>query len=495
MATALVIPLSAQPPQAKPVSLEDCLAMALQRNLDIRIAQYSPLQEALTLNSAYYAYDPNFTMGAAQAFRKSEGFNGVGQFNTGGNESWTERYDTGISGGIPTGLTYNITGAVNRQSGLNSAFDASGNLIEKDTGFTYTPSVGISLTQPLLKNLWIDLPRLTIQLEKHNLRQAESDVQAQIIQSVTDVAVAYADLIATRENVRVQQKALELAERLQTENKKRVEVGTMTQLELDDAAAQVARSRSDLIAAQQQMAVAQNTLKRLVTDDFATVADTEFEPTAKLGAIPETFSRLDSWHKGMTLRPDLLRARLDLEKQKIQLRFTRNQMFPQLDLSGSYGYGGQDTTLTPSLDDIAVQRNPNFSGGIRLTIPLSNKRARNDHQAAKLHNEQLLLRYKQLEQSAMIDIDNAISTAQSALELVAATESSRQYSDSVLWAEQKKLENGKSTSYQVLLRQRDLTVAESQAIQAKSVYNKALARLAQSEGFTLQRYQLKLEVR
>ncbi len=495
LAVALGIPVIAQQPQSKPVSLEECLQMALQKNLDIRIAQYSPQVGALSVSSAGAYYDPNFTTGAQQGYRKSEGFAGVGQFNPGSNESWNERYDTGISGYVPTGMTYNLTGAVNRSSGSATTLNNKGELVEVDQGFTYTPSIGISVTQPLLKNLWIDLPRLTLQLERKNLMQSRSDVRAQIIQTATDVANAYNDVVAGKENVRVQQKALELAERLEQENKTRVRVGTMTQLELDDAGAQVARSRADLITAQQQSSTSQNTLKRLISDDFASLADTRLEPTSSLAVVPESFSRLDSWHKGITMRPDLERARIDLEKQKIQLKYNKNQLFPQLDLGGSYGLSGQDHTLEPALDDIGVQRNPNFSGSIRLTVPLSNKRARNDYQAAKLNNQRLLLQYKQKEQSAMADIENAILNAQSALERVQATETSRHYSDSVLWAEQKKLENGKSTSYQVLLRQRDLTQAEANAIQAKSDYNKALARLAQAEGFTLERYKLRLEIR
>ncbi len=486
LAVALGFPVLAQQPEARPVSLEECLQMALQKNLDVRISQYSPQVQALTVSSAGAYYEPSFTAGALQGYRKSEGTPGPGQVDPGSNESWNERFDTGVSGYAPIGMSYNLTGGVNRLSGTQKGVDA---------GFIYTPAVNLSVTQPLLKNLWIDLPRLTMQLERKNLMQTQADVRLQVIQTATDVANTYNDLIAAKESVRVQQKALELAERLQVENKKRVEVGTMTQLELDDAGAQVARSKADLITAQQQAAIAQNTLKKLVSDDFASLVDVRFEPTATLSAVPEGFNRLDSWHKGMTLRPDLERARLDLEKQKIQMRFSRNQLFPQLDLTGGYGLGGQDKTLTTSLDDIGAQRNPNFSGGIRLTIPLSNKKARNEYQASKLNNQKLLLQYKQKEQAAMVEIENAILNAQSALERVQANEASRHYSDSVLWAEQKKLENGKSTSYQVLLRQRDLTQAEANAIQAKSDYNKALARLAQAEGFTLERFKLKLDIR
>lgn len=480
------LPVALTAAEIRQVSLDDCLQLALQKNLDVRIAQYTPMVTRLTLSSAYWTYEPTLSAGARQSFAESEALTVIGAFQPPANESWNERFDTSVTGQIPTGMSYQLSAAMNRQSGEQGGVDR---------GFFYTPSVGMTVTQPLLRNFWIDQPRLTIQLEKRNLKQGEYDVRAQVIQTATDVTLAYHDLIAARENVRVQQKALELAERSLMENKKRVEVGAMAPLDEKEAAAQVARSKSDLISAQQSLAIAQNALKRLTTDDFAGMKDAEYEPTARLVAIPETFNRIDSWQKGLSMRPDILRNRLELEKQRLTMKFTRNQLFPQLDLQGSFGVAGADANLGPSLDDIERRNNPNFSAGIRIAMPFTNKRARNEHQAARLRNEQLLLRFKSLEQNAMVEIENAIQAADAALQRVAATEASMEYSEAALQAEEKKLENGKSTSFIVLQRQRDYTSAQSEAIRAKSDYNKALARLAQSEGFTLDKYQLRLELK
>ena len=62
-------------------------------------------------------------------------------------------------------------------------------------------------------------------------------------------------------------------------------------------------------------------------------------------------------------------------------------------------------------------------------------------------------------------------------------------------AEQKKLESGKSTSFVVLQLQRDLTAAQSSEIGALADYNKALANLALSEGTTLERRNVDVQVR
>jgi len=95
----------------------------------------------------------------------------------------------------------------------------------------------------------------------------------------------------------------------------------------------------------------------------------------------------------------------------------------------------------------------------------------------------------------MVQIDDALKQAQSDFERVAATKQARLYQEAALDAEQKKLENGKSTSFQVLIIQRDLTNARSQEIRALADYNNSLAQLALSEGATLQRRHMSLDVK
>ena len=108
--------------------------------------------------------------------------------------------------------------------------------------------------------------------------------------------------------------------------------------------------------------------------------------------------------------------------------------------------------------------------------------------------EQYLLTLKKLEQTIIITIDNDIVQAQSSYQQVAATRAAREYAAEALAAEQKKLENGKSTTYTVLQMQRDLTTARGNEIQALATYNKALAQLSLDEGTTLQRLGINVEV-
>jgi len=67
--------------------------------------------------------------------------------------------------------------------------------------------------------------------------------------------------------------------------------------------------------------------------------------------------------------------------------------------------------------------------------------------------------------------------------------------EAALAAEQKKLQNGLSTSFFVLQLQETLTAARTTEALALADYNKALAQLAFAEGSTLHKRNLLLEVK
>ena len=138
----------AEPAAQKPVSLDDCIQLALQHNFDIRLQRYGPQTARLDLSSAYASYDPTFSASAGQRFRSSEtGFN-PNVFTPPSNESWSDTYSTSLGGSLPSGLRYDFFGDVNRNQttvlpgGATSPFD-------------YSPNAGLQLTQPLLKNLLV----------------------------------------------------------------------------------------------------------------------------------------------------------------------------------------------------------------------------------------------------------------------------------------------------------------------------------------------------
>jgi len=86
--------------------------------------------------------------------------------------------------------------------------------------------------------------------------------------------------------------------------------------------------------------------------------------------------------------------------------------------------------------------------------------------------EQLKDQMRILHLNILVDIENAVNAARSAFEKVGATREARIFAEAALAAEQKKLENGKSTSYFVLDFQRQFDLRRYEEIDALRQYNK-----------------------
>jgi outer membrane protein TolC len=472
------------------MSLQDCLQEALAHNFDVQIERFNPQISLYDLNAAYAGWDPTANFSADHNYNVSGGGFTSQQIPIPATTSKSDSFSGGIGGLLPSGLQYDFFGNI-----ANRSFQST------PTNFTQNSSgsIGVSLTQPLLKNFWIDGTRLNIRIAKNNLKFSEQQLRQQFITTVTAVQNAYYELIFARENVKVQQEALQVAQTQFDQDQQRVQVGSLAPLDVQQDQAQVAQSKANLISAQYNMETAQNNLKNLITDSYSKWHDLIIQPTASLEAPLQVFDLQDSWATGMTERPDLVQARLNLEQQGIQLKYSFNQLFPELDLTGSYGFNGSSSGRGSQYNETFGQwkkgNQPFYSYGVQLSVPLSNAGARNQYKAAKATKQQALLQLKQLEQNVMVEIDNAVKQAESSYQSVEATRQARMYAEAALDAEQKKYSVGKSTTFTVLQLQNSLTAARSQEIRSLANYNEALATLAQQEGSTLDRSRINIEVK
>jgi outer membrane protein len=471
--TALTV-AAADAPAARPITLDECVSLALEKNLDLRIERYNPQIAMFDVSAARAGYEPTLNLSGEHNHNE----NGAGLLSgtsipLPNSKTDTDSYNGSLGGVTPWGMTYSLNANASESTGENSNTNFTVDRFGSSQG-----SAGINLTQPLLKDLWIDSTRLNISVAKTRVKQSELALKSRIIDVVTSVELAFYDLEFGVESVKVQQKALELAQRLLDENRKRVEVGALAPLDEKQSESEVAARQADLIAAQRNVSLLENVLKQVINDDFGSWHEQALEPAGSTPAERQLFNVQDSWTRGLEGRPDYLQAKLDLEREGYQLKFDRNQIYPQLNAVGSYGYNGSGLSLNDTFNDAKGLDRPFYSFGGQLVIPLGNGAARNRYKSTKAVHEQTLLGLKRLEQSIMIGIDNAIKLAQSNYERIEATRKAREYAEAALAAEQKKLENGKSTSFVVLQLQRDLTAARSDEISALVQYRRALAQFA-----------------
>src|SRR5207245_5881131 len=121
-----------------------------------------------------------------------------------------------------------------------------------------------------------------------------------------------------------------------------------------------------------------------------------------------------------------------------------------------------------------------------VNAPLGNRLADANFAAAEYQVAQSRYRLETLEQAARVEVRNAVRTVETNLKRVKAAQVNTRLQREKLDAEQKKFNNGMSTSFQVLSFQNDLASAESRENQAIVDYNKSLVELERVKGTLLE---------
>jgi outer membrane protein TolC len=483
---------AASPAGVREMSLKDCIQTALQYNFDVQIQRENVEIQRYGLSGDYGGYDPTLNISGQHNHANQAQFITVTEANSNvvsvlvPQINDADSFKTDVGGTSPWGLQYDLFGNVAQSE--QYPFKSPE---EENSG----GQIGATVTQPLLKNFWIDTTRLTILLAKNSLKQSEQGVRLQYITTVAAVQNAYYELIYAQDNVKVQQEALALAQTQLDQDRQRVQVGSLAPLDVQQDEAQVASSRASLIAARNTLSLDQNTLKSLLVSDYSHWHDTTIQPTEELAANLQLFDLQDCWSKGMTKRPDLLQARLTVESQGVTLKYDRNQLYPTLDLNGQYGYNGDGRVYSGTFDQYGEANHPFYYYGASLSLPLSNTKARNTLKSDKVTLRQELLTLKQLEQNIMVEIDNDVQQVASDYQGVQASKQARIYAAAALDAEEKKYAVGKSTTFTVLQLQSTLTTDRGAEIRSIANYNEDIAKLAQQEGATLDELDINLELK
>ncbi len=459
----------------KALTLRECIERALVNNLELSVERLNPAIAQWGVVGAQSAFEPVLSGGLSYSDRTSPLSGG------GSAKSHSLEPNLALSGRLPTGTGYEFFGDDARVGGLGI------------TNFLYSGSVGVTVTQPLLRDFWFGPNLAGIRVARRNLNIAEFNFTRLVMNKVSEVGQAYYELVFALENQRAKLGDLTRAKQLLAENRKRVEIGVMSPLDVTQAEAGVAEREEAVIVAERQILNNENTLKRLITtdvDEFAGIAlvpvDLPVMETVELDVTRSTRLALAG-------RPDFRAAQEAVERQNIVVRFNRNQLWPRVDLQASYAASGRASGFGDLTSDQFSGDYPAWSVGVVVRVPLGNRQARANYQIARLDAEQTLLALKQLEQNIVVEVDNAVGQVQTNLKRLHATRVAHRLAQESLKAEEAKLRAGSSTSFLVLQAQSQLAAAHSAEVRARSDYAQSMIALARAEGSTLSRYRIELE--
>ncbi len=476
----------AQTNQVMPLSLRDAIHTALRNNRLLQIERINPELARAALSLAWGAYDPVFLIQADRENTSETG--GFDPLNP-QNEPYVAESQvlrSSLIGVLPTGLTYSLDG-----EGVYSEVE------QATRSSSYRLRANVGLTQPLLRNFWIDQFRYTIYVNRNNVKIGEQGVRFVAMTVASEVRQGYAELAFAWENLRVEQDLLQTRQDFLRGIRRQVEVGTFTVLEERLAQSQEAAVRLTLFAASNGIALAANNLKTLLGYTATNWTMDVFSPTDGLIVVPRRFHLVTSWDRGLINRPDLALLNYEVKNAQINVKYRRNQLFPSLDIFGGYGRRGSSSLethapatlpkapFTPAWDQLTHGDAPSDVIGLRLTVPLSMTGERASFRESKLLRERANLRVKEREELIMREVADAIQFAQSSYDRLQAARDAARFAEQALAAQEQKLIGGKGDVSFVLQAQTDVAAARTREILAKRDYNVALAQLDLAEGTIL----------
>ncbi len=487
-------PVTAPAADVLTIDLKEAIQMALGKNFQIRAERYTPQIAKAKQLSASGKFDPVAEISVTYDENNQELRTLNSELDTptvvpGGEtpllfaRTSGLEVDSSIAGLTPWGLTYDIGASTTKNSD---------NRISNDR---FNSFFGVNITQPLLRNFGTDVNLAQLRISRADRAISEWTLRERIIQVVTDTVNTYCELYFTRENLGVEERSRELAAQLLSDNLKRAEIGVMSPLDVMQARADLASREERVLVATRNMLDNENFLKQLVTDEVFQVLQTRLQ-IASLPDLPNVKAdREKDFPLAFQMRPDYRQALLDLQKRQINVVFSRNQTLPRLDLVASFGVNGIDTSLADSFQRVSGQANNNYSWttGIVGSLPVPNREARGQLESNKLEVAKGLVELKRLEQSILIEADNAAGQIDTTRKRIEATTAARDYAAKTLEAAQARLASGTTTTFEVLQFQRDLATAEINQIRARADHIRAIAAYARVTGLTLARNGISIE--
>jgi outer membrane protein TolC len=429
--------------------------------------------------------------------------------------NWTHQ-TTPQTNSVTTGTNSLVTNTTLANAGIQQGFVSGA---QASVGFNnthqslnsfrtaYNPftgsNVGLTVTQPLLRGFGPSLNRRFIRISGNEIKIGGLLFRQQLIMTVYGVIRLYTDFVALYEDEKVKQETVNLADKLFADTKAQVEEGTLAQVEMTRANAQVFSTRQDLINArglrEEQEAILKNVLTRVGNAD-PEVAAAHIIPTDAL-TIPEKDEirpMQDLITEALANRPDLGQGRLQVENSVIGLEGAKNLTKPEVDLVGvmqNNGLAGTANPLAPggtdtsyiggygsALGQIFARNYPTYGVGVQISLPIHNRIAEADLARDEIQVKQSHIRLRQLENQARLEVEDALIAMRRARASYDAAVQARQLQQESLAAEQAKFEVGASTSFFVIQYESLLAQAQSTEVAAKSSYVKARAALDRATG-------------
>jgi outer membrane protein len=483
------------------LSLRSYLELVMANNTDIAIQRLNVDVAQNAITRAFAVFDPL----AIASFSDTEQRTPTGnQLTTGAGASAlvevTQPANFSYSQTLPTGLQYNVDFFAQKVSS-NSGYSFYNPLLNS--------SLAATISQPLIKNRGLYINRLPITVASSRLRKTQYDLKSSLLQLVSAAENAYWDAVLARDSLRVAESARDLADQALKRARRELELGALSPLDIYNPEQQYATSQIGVSQAQYLLQQTWDALRRQMGADLdrdIRKLPIELSESVSPAADAPPIDAEKEVVKAMGIRPDLKSAVQNLDIDDLGISSAKNELLPDLELTGAYTTQGLGGIFYPTSTELGVVASgpavpgglgsalsqmfgfgyPMYSVGLTLRLPIKNHAASADMADALVAKKRDALNVRTVQQQVRLDVVTAVSQVESSKDAIKLAVVARDYSQKYLESEQKKYELGNSTIFFVLQAQQALVAAESSVVQNSVSYRRNLMNLLLRTGDLLE---------
>ena len=349
-------------------------------------------------------------------------------------------------------------------------------------GVSYSDGVDLNIIQPLLRGAGKNITTAPITLSKLSEEINKLNLKDIVSQTITQIIKSYRDLILAQEQLKISQDSLNRARQLLEVNKSLISAGRMAEFEIVQTEAEVAS----------QELIHEETLDRLDSARLALLQLLSLDlNTSIIATEPLKTTHIDI-NKGQALQqaemfqPIWLTQLLREKQAEINLSIAKDNRLWDVSLVG----GVSQLRNKPSGGSKSNSMEKYL--GVQIEIPIGDLTEKQQEIRSEIDSKNEKIRSNELKQELERNVINSIRNIETLWRQYEISQRSLNLSKRKLDIEKEKLGVGRSSNFQVLSFENDLRNAENLRVNALINYLNAQADLDQVLGTTLQSWDIKL---
>ncbi|HWM86003.1 MAG TPA: TolC family protein, partial [Kofleriaceae bacterium] len=359
------------------------------------------------------------------------------------------------------------------------------------TGGDSTTTVTVQILQPLLRGRGESATRIERIRAQVLADQARLQREVAGRTTVRDLVTAYWEVAYAWADLAIRRSSLDLARERRRLTDASVRGGATAPTEVLAVDQVIAQREEDVVVA--ELAVTERSL------EFRRLAGLEIEPTeidvrvdAPLAAQVKTPELAQVFQVSLQRSPEIAALEVAGRGASIEIDVTDNGLLPRLDLRAFGGPIGRGVEISDSIENL-TEGGYQVGGEVVIEHALGNSSGRGASQIANKERERVRVNMADMRRQIGQSAAQAVALARSAEKRMQLSRTAIDLTDKNIKAETGRFELGKSSNFDVLLRQEEHTQARLRFARATADYLRATAVLESLTGEILPRYGIKVE--